>query len=349
MGQTGRGGAQEAGRYSRQILFEPIGEAGQDALRNAALVLVGCGALGSALADLLVRAGIGYLKVIDRDFIEVSNLQRQMLLDERDIAENLPKAEAAARKLRRINSAAEIEAVVGDVNAGNVAALAAEADLILDGTDNVETRYLVNDLAVREGIPWVYGGCVAAEGRVLAVVPGQTPCLRCLWEKPPPTGSMETCDTVGVLAAAVNVVASLQATEAMKILLGRLEALRGLITVDVWAARIRVLETAAAREASCPCCGQGRFAFLEQDLGSRTTTLCGRSAVQVLPAQAGALDLKRVADRLRNVARPRCNAYMLRFSAEDYAVTVFADGRVIVSGTDDPATARAVVSKYVGM
>jgi molybdopterin/thiamine biosynthesis adenylyltransferase len=346
-------------RYSRQVLFEPIGEQGQRRLRTSNVAIVGCGALGSVLANTLVRAGVGFVRLIDRDFIEINNLQRQVLFDEQDIADNLPKAEAAARKLRRINSAVEVEAIVTDVNATNVERLCADADLILDGTDNFETRFLINDLAVKHEQPWVYGACIAAEGLLMTVLPGQTPCLRCIWEDAPPPGMSPTCDTAGVLASVVNVVASLQALEAMKLLTGKRDALtRGLITIDAWSGTFRTLDMQSALErGNCPCCKQQRYEFLAGERITGSTTLCGRDAVQVLPQAAATeggrspgLNFKQLAARLSRVAvgRPRYNEHMLKFHVDAYELTVFPDGRAIIQGTSDAGAARGIYNKYVG-
>ncbi len=338
-------------RYSRQIRLPQLGLDGQRRLRHTSVALVGCGALGGTLASLLVRAGIGHLRLIDRDFVELDNLQRQMLFDEQDVSECLPKAEAAARKLRRVNSAVEVEPVVADLGPRNARALCADADLLLDGTDNLETRYLVNDVAVQGGVPWVYGACVGVEGRVLAVVPGQTPCLRCLWDEPPPPGSLPTCDTAGVLATAAGVVASFQATEALKLLAGRADALHGrLLTIDVWTGRVRAVRVQAAHEPGrCACCGQGRYEFLDGARASAATALCGRDAVQVLPPEGTAVDLRALSRRLPASARAKGNEFLLRFQADAYTVTLFADGRAIVQGTRDAAAARGIVAKYVGV
>ena len=337
-------------RYSRQVLCAQVGEEGQRRLKHAQLVLIGCGALGSMLANLLVRAGIGALRIIDRDFIELKNLQRQMLFDERDISENMPKAEAAARTLRRVNSGVEIDAVVDDVNPGNIERHCENVELILDGTDNLETRYLINDVAVKHDLPWVYGACIRETGLVMAILPGQTPCLRCVWDEPPPPGSIETCDTVGVLGAAAAMVASLQATEAMKTLLGRTTELIGLASIDVWTGRSRTLNVQAAHEVGqCPCCDQRRFDFLEGDRLAATSTLCGRDAIQVVPSEPVELDLKRLALRLPGHTHARHSSFMLKFHVDALDVTLFQDGRAIVQGTTDPAVARGVVAKYVGV
>lgn len=337
-------------RYARQSLFEPFGERGTRALTLARATLIGCGALGSVLADTLVRAGLGALRIVDRDFLELNNLQRQVLFDEHDLAENLPKAVAAARKLRRINSAVEIEPVVADANPSNIEEFCRDADLLLDGTDNFETRFLINDVAVQYGIPWVYGACVAAEGIVLPILPRRTPCLRCIWEDAPPPGMSPTCDTAGVLAPVVHLVASLQALEAMKILAGQLDAVnRQLVLIDAWTGRFRQVDMQSAFDAGdCPCCKHNRYEFLRGERGSASATLCGRNAVQVLPAAAGRVDFRELAARLKSGTRPVFNAYLLRFAVDAYSVTVFSDGRAIIQGTSDPAVARTIYARYIG-
>ncbi|MEW6250486.1 MAG: ThiF family adenylyltransferase [Planctomycetota bacterium] len=341
-------------RYSRQILYPGIGLEGQQRLRNASATLIGCGALGSALANTLVRAGIGALRIIDRDFIEPVNLQRQTLFDEQDIAQNLPKAEAAARKLRRINSAVEVEGIVADIHPANIAALCGSADLLLDGTDNLETRYLINDFAVRTETPWVYGACLGAEGLVLAIVPHRTPCLRCIWDDPPAPGSLPTCDTAGILMSAASIVAAFQAIEALKILAGRTDALHGrLLAIDAWTGQCRALNVQAAHAADCICCQQRRYEYLEGDRFASATALCGRDAVQIRPvtssAEGPAVSFRAIAERLPARAAARYNEYMLRFRADDFAVTLFADGRAIIQGTGDPAAARAIYAQYIGV
>jgi molybdopterin/thiamine biosynthesis adenylyltransferase len=337
-------------RYSRQMLFAPLGREGQERLLRARVVLVGCGALGSVSADSLVRAGVGQLRIVDRDFLELNNLQRQVLFDEHDVAANLPKAEAAARKLRAVNSRVNVEAVIADLNADNAESLCERADLVLDGTDNLETRFLINDVAVKHDIPWVYGACVAAEGLMMAIVPGQTPCLRCLWDDAPPAGMMPTCDTVGVLGPLVHLVAGFQVLEALKLLSGRPEALHGrLITIDAWSGQTRSLNMQSARNAGdCPCCAQRSFEYLSGRKSGSVTTLCGRNAVQVLAPPGTRVDLAQLAGRLPLGLAAAHNAWLLRFHADGCTVTVFPDGRAIVQGTPDAAVARSLLARYIG-
>lgn len=339
--------AVENDRYARQRLFAPFSGGGQAKLSASGVVLVGCGALGTHLAQHLVRAGVGRLRICDRDFVELNNLQRQVLFDEQDVRDNLPKAAAAAAKLARANRDVAVDPRVVDVNPSNVLALISDADLVLDGTDNFETRFLLNDACLKLKKPWVYGGCVGADGMVLAVIPGSTPCFRCFVPDAPDPGSVATCDTAGVLGPAVGVVASLQAAEAIKILTGHREALaEGLVTVDVWGNRHHVFRM--ARSPECPACGRGRYDFLEGGAAGSATTLCGRNAVQIRPAAEASLDLAALERRLAGVGSVRRNEYLLRVDVEGFEITVFPDGRSIIRGTDDPARARAVHAKYVG-
>jgi molybdopterin-synthase adenylyltransferase len=337
-------------RYSRQVRFPQLGEAGQRALLGSRVALCGCGALGTVLANHLARAGVGFIRVIDRDFIETHNLQRQVLFDEQDVADNLPKAEAAARKMRAINSTIAVEAVVTDLDHTNVLELVGDADLILDGTDNFETRYLINDAAVKLGKPWIFGGVIGSEGQTMTIIPGRTPCLRCLIETAPPPGMTPTCETAGVLGPAVAVIASFEAVEAIKVLAGRFEALnRDLIMVDVWDWTFRQLKIAnLLGKVDCPCCQQRRFEWLDGSMGSHTTTLCGRNAVQVAARRPEPLDFPEMARRLVPLGEVRHNAFMLRFATEGYEFTVFPDGRAIIKGTNDISKARTLYAQYVG-
>ncbi len=302
------------------------------------------------LANHLARAGVGFIRVIDRDFIETHNLQRQVLFDEQDVADNLPKAEAAARKMRAINSTITVEPVVTDLDHTNILDLVGDADLILDGTDNFETRYLINDAAVKLGKPWIYGGVIGSEGQTMTIIPGRTPCLRCLIETAPPPGMTPTCETAGVLGPAVAVIASFEAIEAIKLLSGHLEALNDhLIMVDVWDWTFRQLKVASLLgKVDCPCCGQRKFEWLDGSLGSHTTTLCGRNAVQVAARRPEPLDFPEMARRLGPLGEVRHNAFMLRFATDGYEFTVFPDGRAIIKGTNDISKARTLYAQYVG-
>ncbi len=337
-------------RYSRQVRFPGLGEDGQRRLLASRVTLCGCGALGTVLANALVRAGVGFLRLVDRDFIETSNLQRQVLFDEQDVAANLPKAEAAARKLRAVNSGVTVEPVVTDIDRTNVLELVKDADLILDGTDNFEVRYLINDAAVKLGKPWVYGGCVGSHGQTMTIVPGETPCLRCVFEAAPAPGEAGTCETAGVLGPAVGVIASFQAAEAIKILSGRREHInRDLLYFDVWENVQRRIKVAPLLgKVDCPCCRRRCFEWLEGEHGSQTTSLCGRNAVQVSHRTPARLDFERMAGELRRLGEVTFNRFLMKFSAEGYEFTVFPDGRAIIKGTPDPDKARTLYAKYVG-
>ena len=337
-------------RYSRQMLLPGWGEEGQRLLGTKTATVVGCGALGSHICSHLVRAGVGRLILADRDFCEWHNLPRQALYSEADAANGVPKAVAAARRLREINSMVEIEEHVVDVNADTVEALISGSDLVLDGADNFEVRYLVNEACVKHGIPWVYGGVLGTYGLTAPIVPGETPCLRCMLGPMPPPGAVPTCETAGVLGTVVATVAALEATEGLKLLLGRGdEILRSLAMVDVWTGDMERVETHKG-SASCPVCDEGRYPMLEADLGSVAVVLCGRTAVQITPRPARRLDLTELAGRLGEAGTVSANEYLLRLELEEDGVelTVFADGRTIVKGTDDAAQARALFARYVG-
>ncbi len=333
-------------KYSRQILFAEIGEAGQQRLLGARAVLVGCGALGTSLANLLVRAGLGHLRIIDRDFVEPSNLQRQTLFDEADAREALPKAVAAERKLRAINADAEVDGVVADLDPRNAEELLAGAALLLDGTDNFQTRFLLNDVAVKLGVPWVYGAVVSSYGVTLTILPGKTPCLACLLETRVEQGIEETCDTVGVLGAAVGVISSIQAAEAIKLLVGKREALHGrLISFDVWSGRFQAI--GVERNPECRACARREFRHLAGEAQPHLT-LCGRDSVQI-HERSRQLDLAALGRRLAPVvAEVRNNDFLLRFRVPPYELTVFADGRAIIKGTRDPGVARSLYARYIG-
>jgi adenylyltransferase/sulfurtransferase len=335
-------------RYSRQVLFEEIGREGQARLMAARVALVGCGALGTVQASLLVRAGVGTLRIIDRDFVEESNLQRQILFDEADVKALLPKAVAAEKKLRAANSLVNVEGVVEDLNASTIGRLLEGFDLILDATDNFDARFLINDYCVKMGTPWVYGACVGSYGLTFPILPGETACLRCVFETAPPPGLSPSCDTAGVLGPIVGVVASLQAAEALKILTGRRERVtRKMSVTDVWEGRQSQIDL-PPRDPNCPCCGKREFPYLEGSLGSDTATLCGRNAVQIRRRDGLRLDLDEVAKRLGPVGTVEKNRFLLRADIDACRLTLFADGRAIISGTTDPAVAKSIYSRYVG-
>jgi molybdopterin/thiamine biosynthesis adenylyltransferase len=337
-------------RYSRQMRFAPIGEEGQRRLADARVLVCGLGALGSVSAATLVRAGVGFVRVVDRDFLELSNLQRQSLYDEADVASGLPKAIAAERKLRAINSQVTIEAFVADVNHKNIATLASDVDVIVDGSDNFEVRFLVNDFAMATGTPWVYGGAIGAEGQTLTIVPGDTPCLACLIPEPPPAGASPTCDTAGILAPAIQVVAALQATEALKLLSGNTGAIsREWTIVDLWNNRLRQIKVDGLRAAgNCRCCTSRDFVWLDGRRGSQTAILCGRNAVQLRPAERTSIDLAALGRQLATSGQVMQNDHLLRLEVDLYSLTLFPDGRAIVAGTDDEGVARSLLARYVG-
>ena len=358
-------------RYHRQTLLPGFGEEGQKRLGGSTAFILGCGALGSMAADLLARAGVGHLVIVDRDFVELTNLQRQVLFDERDVADAIPKAEAARRRIERINSATRVTAIVDDLNYRNIARYAADIDVLVDGLDNFETRYLANDFAVKHGIPYIYGGAVGTVGSAYAILPhtsredapwetgsgpGATPCFRCLFEEAPPPGSMPTCDTAGVLAPAVTTIASFQVAEALKVLTGNFgQVCPTLLNVDLWTNAISQLRVQKAYEdGDCPCCKHGRFDYLDGQLGSGTTTLCGRDAVQLTHKQeTDELNLEEVAARLDKRSNVITSPYMLRAEITDngkpYVLSLFPDGRAIIHGTAEASVARSIFAKYVGI
>jgi len=338
-------------RYSRQILFGEIGIDGQQRLRESLAVILGCGALGTVQAEALCRAGVGKLRIIDRDFVEESNLQRQTLFTEEDARSGLPKAVAAQRRLGQINSEVRVEALVADINSSNIESLVQGVACILDATDNFETRFLINDVAIKHQTPWVYGAAVGSYGVSMTVVPQETPCLRCVLEKLPAPGSSPTCDTAGVLSPIVNVIASVQVAEALKILSGNIRRInRRMLCFDVWENSYRQIEIANVRdEGSCPCCQLRRFEFLEGVRSSAATTLCGRDSVQITVRDGSGLNLKELAQRLKAVGKVQINEFLLRLTVDQFEIAVFPDGRGIVRGTKDAQVARSLYARYVGV
>ena len=334
-------------KYSRQMLFAGIGPEGQRRLLASRVAIVGCGAIGAAAANLLGRAGVGYLRIIDRDFVEPSNLQRQTLFDESDALLALPKAVAAERKLRSINSTVAVEGLVADLSPKNADELLSGVQLLLDGTDNFETRFLINDFAVMSNLPWIYAAGVASYGLTMTIRPGLTACLACLLESgDSPPGLEETCDTIGVLGPIVNLIASLQAAEALKLLAGRTEALHGrLISCDVWTGHMQSIRV--ARNPTCRACAKRDFTYL-QGQSQPHITLCGRDSVQI-HEHSRTLDLTALGLRLKPIVEDvRQNDFLLRFRVAPYEVTVFADGRAILKGTKDPSVARSLYARYLG-
>jgi molybdopterin/thiamine biosynthesis adenylyltransferase len=339
-------------RYSRQILFSEIGEAGQQRLLDSSAVMVGCGALGTALANLLVRAGVGKMRIVDRDFVEPSNLQRQTLFEEADALEALPKAVAAERRLRAINSGVSVEGIVADVSPKNAEELLRGFPLILDGTDNFETRFLLNDVAVHLDVPWIYAAVVASYGVTMTVRPGQTACLACALELEGAKGSQaagteDTCDTIGVLGSAAGVIASIEAAEAIKLLVGKCEAAGGRLTsFDVWSGKFQSVRV--ARNPECRACARHDFRYLEGEAQPHLT-MCGRDSVQIHERRRQ-LDLSALGKRIApTVAEVRENGFLLRFRVPPYEMTVFSDGRAIIKGTRDTSVARSLYARYIGV
>lgn len=330
-------------RYSRQILFSGIGAEGQKRLSAASVAIVGCGALGSFHAGALARAGVGRLRLIDRDYVEFSNLQRQWLYDESDAQQGLPKAAAAAAQIAKINSGVQCDVQISDLTPTNVEDLLGEVDLILDGTDNFETRYLINDYAVSRGVPWVYGAAVGSYGLVMPVIPGQTACLRCVYPAPP-SGDQPTCETAGVLNTITSVIASLQVSLAYRLLLGESVSAE-LTTIDLWTGRIRQI-AAPDRDPECPCCARRQFDSLEGHHRA-PISLCGRNAVQIHERRRP-LDLQALAAKLAPLGDIRSNDFAVRFFSGSYEMTFFPDGRAIIKGTTDPGLARSLYARYVG-
>lgn len=354
-------------RYHRQMLLSGFGEAGQRRLLDSTALVLGCGALGSVAADMLARAGVGHLVIADRDFIELTNLQRQVLFDERDVTDAIPKAEAAKRRIAQINSEIQITAIVDDINHASIERHARGADILVDGLDNLETRYLANDVAVKNGMPYVYGAAVGTTGMAFAIMPHTsvdadwetlngdslaTPCLRCLFDEPPAPGTMPTCDTVGVMGSAVGLVANFQVTETLKILTGNFNSVsRTLLNVDVWTNQLMQIKVGHASD--CPCCVRRQFEYLDGKAGAGAASLCGRNAVQLRPRQeTDGVDFAALAKRLETHGAVRTNEFMLRAqltdSDHDYEITLFPDGRAIVKGTGEASVARNIVAKYIG-
>jgi molybdopterin-synthase adenylyltransferase len=335
-------------RYARQTLFGGIGHAGQERIAASHALIVGCGALGSVLANNLTRAGVGHLRIADRDYVEGNNLQRQVLYEEADVRRGMPKAIAAAERLRQINCLVGVEPLATDVTAENIEELLDGIDVVLDGTDNFETRYLLNDACLKAGIPWIYSGVIAAYGVTLTVLPRQTACLRCVFPERPLPGTTPTCDTAGVLNGIVGVIAGIASTEALKLMVGSDRLVRGMTWVDLWENTFDRIEL--PRQEDCPACGLGEYEYLDAPIDEGGTTLCGRNAVQVRPPRgtSAALDLDALAGRLRAIGEVASNGFLLRLRVDGYDVTIFPDARAIIKGTDDTAVARSVYAKYVG-
>jgi adenylyltransferase/sulfurtransferase len=335
-------------RYSRQILFREIGREGQQKLLDARVLIVGCGALGASHAEMLSRAGVGKLRIVDRDFVEFTNLQRQTLFKEEDAEQRIPKAAAAKKRIAEINSEVEVEEVVADVNNSNVESLIDGCDLVIDGTDNFLVRYLVNDACVKHDKTWIYGAAVSSYGTTMTIIPRETPCLRCIFEEMPDAGTSPTCDTSGVIMPIIASISAVQVTETIKLLVGDTDSLhRSLLQIDVWSNdwhRIKLSEPTP----DCVCCGRHKYEFLDAENREFTAALCGRNAVQIAPPRPTMLDLAEFARRLNSFMPVKQNEYLVRFDVDGHEITVFRDARAIIKGTDDIAAARSIYARFVG-
>jgi molybdopterin-synthase adenylyltransferase len=336
-------------RYARQRILPVIGNDGQQRIQGSRVAILGVGALGTHVADALARAGVGFIRLVDRDVPELSNLQRQILFDTDDVERGVPKAVAAARRLELVNPEIKIEHVVTDINPTNIEKLIEDVDLVIDGSDNFELRYLLNDAAVKLGRPWIYGGVISTHGMSMTIRPGVTPCLRCVFPESPAPGDAPTCDTAGVLGPAVGLVSSIQAAEAIKFLSGDVEALsQSLLMTDIWDLTFRQV-TLGEPDPECPACGKRQFDFLDRQAPRQTTDLCGSDSIQIMIDPPPKISLDDLAKRLRDVGAVSYNAYLLRLQVNGYQMTVFPDGRAIVKGTTDPAEARSIYARYIGM
>ena len=335
-------------RYSRQILFPGIGKAGQEKLGASRITIIGCGALGASHAEMFARAGVGRLKIIDRDFVEFTNLQRQTLFKESDAIERLPKAIAAQIRIAEINSEVEVEAIVADVNRSNIESMISDADVILDGTDNFQVRYLLNDACVKLGKTWIYGAAVSSYGTTMTIIPGETACLRCIFEEMPDAGSSPTFDTAGVIMPIIATVSAVQVSEALKLIVGDRDALHGsLMQFDVWQNDWRKIKLAKPNP-DCRTCGDRVFDFLDAESPEFAAVLCGRDAVQISPPNSTSFDLSAFRSKIAGLSDVKQNDYLVRFSIDGNEITIFRDGRAIIKGTDDMSKARSLYARYVG-
>jgi adenylyltransferase/sulfurtransferase len=334
-------------RYSRQILFTGIGGEGQRRLAESRVAVIGMGALGTVIANNLARAGVGYLRLIDRDFVETSNLQRQTLFNEADVFEHIPKAAAAVEHLKKVNSEIILEPVVCDVNPSNIDQLIKDVDLVMDGTDNYETRFLINDACVQSATPWIYGGVIGSYGITMNIIPGETACFRCLIKKMPAPGSQPTCSTVGVLNMITGIISGYQTAEAVKYLVKSPDLRKTVLVVDVW--ENSCVNVAIEKNLDCKTCVHGEYEFLHHKLGSYTTFLCGSNAIQIVPQTKGEIDFKAMQDKLTRLGEVSYNQFLLRFAYKDISITLFPDGRAIIKGVTDEGEAKSVYSEYIGL
>lgn len=333
----------EKERYSRQVLLNEIGEHGQKKLLESSALVIGCGALGGIIANNLARAGVGHLIIVDRDIIELNNLQRQTLFDENDIGS--PKAFSAANRLRRVNSEIRIDGHIDDVNSRNVEKYVRSCDIVVDGTDNMFTRFLANDACVKNGVPWIYGGAVGTHGMTMNIIPKKTACFRCIAPNLPPRGTMPTCDTVGVLNAITTIIAAIQSNEALKILTGKPSS-TSLISIDIWNHEYKVLKITMNK--SCMCCSKGQYSYLEGEKEDVVTTLCGSNSIQISPQHNPNFSFQRMSERLRKISDTKVTDQFVTFGADQYRITVFKNGRAIIKGTTDEKIARSLYAKFVG-
>jgi molybdopterin/thiamine biosynthesis adenylyltransferase len=338
--------AQASGRYARQVLFGPIGEEGQAKLADSRAVLIGCGALGTVAAERLARSGVGHLRIADRDFVELDNLQRQALFNEEHARDRLPKAVAAGTALKAINSEIEVEGLVCDVTPANIESLLQGCDVALDATDNLETRFLLNDACVKLGLPWVHGAAIGSCGQEMLILPGTSACYRCYLPEPP-EGVLQGCDVVGVLNTVTGLIAELQVTHVLQVLTGSSPAGGILTYVDVWESDFQQFEV--ERLSDCPACVSGELTYLNKKDTSWSTSLCGRNAVQISPAGDRRLDMDELLASLAHVGKVQSNGFLLTFMTDVYEMTVFPNGRAIIKGTTDVQTARSLYARYIGL
>jgi len=334
-------------RYSKQILFTGIGVEGQRKLAESRVAVIGLGALGTVIANNLARAGVGYLRLIDRDFVDTSNLQRQTLFNEADVSEHIPKAVAAVEHLKKVNSEIILEPIVCDVNPSNIDQLIKGVDLVMDGTDNYETRFLINDACVQSGTPWIYGGVIGSYGITMNIIPGETACFRCLIKKMPAPGSQPTCSTVGVLNMITGIISGYQTAEAVKYLVKSPDLRKTVLVVDVWE---NICENVPIeKDMDCKTCVHGEYEFSQNKLGSYTTSLCGSDAIQIVPQTKGTIDFQALHDSLTQLGDVSFNQFLLRFAYKDISITLFPDGRAIIKGVVDPGEAKSIYSEYIGL
>jgi molybdopterin/thiamine biosynthesis adenylyltransferase len=334
-------------RYSRQTVFDGIGVVGQERLLHSRVAVIGMGATGSVIANSLCRAGVGFLRLIDRDYVELSNLQRQVLYTEEDARQQTPKAAAACEHLKEVNSEIELEPVIVDVNSSNIEMLVSDIDLVLDGSDNLEIRYLINEACFKASKPWVYSGAIVGSGMTMNIIPGKTSCLRCLFPHSLPSGAGPTCSTAGVLNGVTGVIASIAATEALKILIGSSNVRKTLLTIDIWSNQFD--EITVEQNEDCPVCGHHEYNLLGRISGSYMTSLCGRDSIQVVPGVKRTVDMEQFAKRLEGIGTVRYNKFMLQFSSGEIEFSLFPDGRAIVSKVKNESAAKSIYSEYIGL